>query len=191
MNTTQTASPPAPPPTQTPLFPTLLADFDDPRLSELDLCRRHDLTPEQLAEAVRRPAFRRALAHLREVRDVRRPHMLVRAEFEAARILETLAARETPTPAAAKEARLACKDHLRLRGLPPSPLPPQAAAFQTAEPPPMQSADSPPPTPQGHQEPDPTPTLTTSTPPTPSTPASPHKPKYPRGTKPRPKARSR
>ncbi|RMH27529.1 MAG: hypothetical protein D6692_07480, partial [Planctomycetota bacterium] len=43
----------------------LLADFDDPRLTELDLCERHALTLDALLAIAESPPFRHALATLR------------------------------------------------------------------------------------------------------------------------------
>ncbi len=159
MNTTQTC----PAQALSPLARAILADWDDPDLSELDLATRHGLTLETLQTHTRTTAFRAALEILRELRAARRPFVLARAEAHAAQILTTLTARDPASATAAKEVRLAVKDLLRLVSLGAGGiLPPdrpkgdaRGADFQSAIPrnpqpqpatpetPPMQSADSP------------------------------------------------
>ena len=135
MNTNQTAPPPpaAEPstnavvlPALSPLARAILADWDDPSLSELALARRHGLSLEALYAHSQTPAFRAALALRRRIREDRRAALLTRALDHAAEVLTTLSARQPDTNAAAKEIRLALKDLLRLRGpTPPTrPTPP-------------------------------------------------------------------
>ncbi len=125
MNTTQT--PPAP--TLSPLAHALLADLDHPDLSELDLCRRHGLTLDELRTQARAPAFRHAVSIIREIRELRRPLIQTRAEADAARTLSALTARDPTSATAAKEVRLAVKDLLRLLGASS----PGAGAFQAPD----------------------------------------------------------
>jgi hypothetical protein len=115
MNTTQT-SPANPVPALTPLAQSLLADWDDPDLSELDLARRHGLTLDRLHAQAAAPAFRAALALLRDLRESRRPLIIARAEALAAQRLTALTARDPTSATAAKEVRLAIKDLLHLLG---------------------------------------------------------------------------
>ncbi|MCC5822225.1 MAG: hypothetical protein LAT64_09550 [Phycisphaerales bacterium] len=219
MSTTQTS----PAPTLSSLAHALLADLDDPHLSELDLCRRHGLTLDQLRAEARRPAFRHAVSIIRELRELRRPLILARAEADAARTLAALTARHPTSATAAKEVRLAVKDLLKLLGAAGfQPVDrPQAdalggAAFQPANRPQADPLASPAPAGEvarrsrdggGLENPDesrhpqepPPPPLRSGT--SPGSPGeanptrTPHKPprksKYPRGTKPRPKPRSR
>lgn len=219
MNTTQTAPPaaaaigaqaPSPVPALPAPHQALLADFDDPDLTELDLARRHGLTLDDLAPIVAAPAFARALALLRALREVRRPLQRARAEARAAEILSTLAAREPTSATAAKEARLAVKDLLNLLGedglgaeglgagsFQPSGITPAPAAFEATTRPPcaadFQSASSTSSAEAGDNDPTPhAPTPSALTPPLDApAPRPARKPRYPRGTKPRPKPRSR
>jgi hypothetical protein len=92
----------------------LLADFDNPDLSELDLARRHALTLDELHALTDAPAFREALALITQIRAVRRPLLIARAESHAVQILTALTARDPNSATAAKEVRLAIKDLLGL-----------------------------------------------------------------------------
>ena len=204
MNTTQTS----PARTLSPAAHTLLTDFDDPDLSELDLADRHGLTLDQLRSAAAAPAFRHALAIIRELQALRRPFILARAEADAAHTLTTLTARDPTSATAAKEVRLAVKALLdllggpaRRAGIPSSAASHGGADFQSAiraQPEPLNppTPSTPPNKPSGGGGVGaggaaPTPQSTTSpTPPTPTRTPS-HTPKRPRNTKPRPKARSR
>jgi len=224
MNTTQTSSPPpvAEPsstaivlPALTPLARAILADWDDPRLSELALARRHGLSLEALYAHSQTPAFRSALALRRRIREDRRAALLTLALDHAAEVLTTLSARQPDTNAAAKEIRLALKDLLRLRGpkfpgaggiLPPDR--PQGDASCGADLQSASSSPSPTSSPAGKlacevperseggggnlesvaQAP-PSPPLQARPDPTPR--PNPHKPKCPRGYKTRPKPKSR
>jgi hypothetical protein len=116
MNTTQTRPTPAAGPFRplSPLARAILADWDDPGLSELALAARHGLTIEALHAQARSPAFRAALAAWRALREDRLPFLNARSEALAARVLTALASREPDSQAAAKEVRLATKDLLRL-----------------------------------------------------------------------------
>lgn len=218
MSTTQTPPPPAggtrPATNPVPALPAphqaLLADFDDPDLTELDLARRHALTLDGLAAIAAAPAFARALALLRALREVRRPLQRARAEARAAETLTALAARTPTSATAAKEARLAVKDLLNLLGedglgaeglgagsFQPSGITPAPAAFKATSSPPcgtdFQSASSTSSAEAGDNDPTPhAPTPSAPTPPLDApTPRPARKPRYPRGTKPRPKPRSR
>lgn len=226
MNTTQTSPPPAatigapapnlatpatgPVPDLPDLHQAVLADFDDPDLTELGLAARHGLTLDQLAAIAAAPAFRRALALIRALREIRRPLQRARAETRAAEILSTLAAREPTSATAAKEARLAVKDLLNLLGadglgaeglgagsFQPSGITPAPAAFEATTRPPcaadFQSASSTSSAEAGDNDPTPhAPTPSALTPPLDApAPRPARKPRYPRGTKPRPKPRSR
>lgn len=149
MNTTQTRPTPAAGPFRplSPLARAILADWDDPGLSELALAARHGLTIEALHAQARSPAFRAALATWRELREDRLPFLNARSEALAARVLTALASREPDSNAAAKEVRLATKDLLRLLApfpgagvtLPPdrpeadAPTIPGAGAFQAPD----------------------------------------------------------
>lgn len=227
MNTTQTSPPPAatigapapnpaaalttnPVPALPDLHQAVLADFDDPDLTELGLAARHGLTLDQLAAIAAAPAFRRALALIRALREIRRPLQRARAETRAAEILSTLAAREPTSATAAKEARLAVKDLLNLLGedglgaeglgagsFQPSGITSAPAAFEATTRPPcaadFQSASSTSSAEAGDNDPTPhAPTPSALTPPLDApAPRPARKPRYPRGTKPRPKPRSR
>ncbi len=92
----------------------LLADFDDPRLTELDLCERHALTLDALLAIAESPPFRHALATLRALRDARAPALLARARLSAARALAHLSDHTPASLAESRELRLALKDLLRL-----------------------------------------------------------------------------
>ena len=190
----------------------LLADFDDPRLTELDLCERHALTLDALLAIAESPPFRHALATLRALRDARAPALLARARLSAARALAHLSDHTPASLAESRELRLALKDLLRLLG----DGGPARRAGSSDEPhndqagtPTMSKAnrgvpDAPPPRADAplrdtHDEtaglPNPTPTNKTPSHPIPH-PQSPMpsplpRPKRPRNTKPRPKARSR
>ncbi len=179
MNTTQTRPPaarPQPPspsstlPALPPLTRAILADWDNPAISELELAELHGLTLEALYHHSQTPAFRAALGFRRRLRDERRESYLQLAQDHAAEVLATLSKRPPDSIAAAKEIRLALKELIRLRSLnpakpeptaaPPAPgaggvLPPDrpqgdpscGADLQSAIPetPPMKSADSSPP----------------------------------------------
>jgi hypothetical protein len=117
----------------------LLADFDDPDLSELDLARRHGLSLDELHATVNTPSFQHALSRLRDIRAVRQPLLRARAEARAAEVLTNLTSRDPTTATGAKEIRLALKDLLRLLGAggfqPPTraqPEPLGGAGFQPA-----------------------------------------------------------
>jgi len=159
MNTTQTRPTHAAGPFRplSPLARAILADWDDPGLSELALAARHGLTIEALHAQARSPAFRAALAAWRALREDRLPYLAARSEALAARVLTALASREADSQAAAKEVRLATKDLLRLL----APFPNASPAGRAAGEVPERSEggggspDSPSPTPQARHDPDP------------------------------------
>lgn len=99
---------------QTSLAAAILADFDNPQLTELDLCERHALTLDALLALAQSPPFRHALATLRAVREARASALLARARLTAARVLALLSDRDPASLADAREIRLALKDLLRL-----------------------------------------------------------------------------
>jgi hypothetical protein len=199
----------------------LLADFDDPDLTTLDLARRHALTLDDLAAIAAAPAFARALALLRALAEVRRPLQIARAEARAAETLTALTARDPTSATAAKEVRLAVKDLLKLLGAAgfqpvdrpkadalggagfqpanrPKADPQILPRFRTGEVPERSGGgggslaapiDERPGTPAAPAAPTPYPSETPDR--APARPRSPHKPTRPRGTKPRPKPRSR
>jgi hypothetical protein len=161
MNTTQTRPAPA-----AGLFRPLsslaraiLADWDDPGLSELALAARHGLTIEALHAQARAPAFRAALAVWRELRADRLLFLLARAEAHAARVLTALASREPDSNAAAKEVRLATKDLLRLLAPFPPASPAPGGAVEAPERHEGGGSNPQPPSPtlQGHPDPTPDP----------------------------------
>lgn len=221
MNTTQTRPPaarPQPPshtssPALPPLARAILADWDNPAISELELAERHGLTLEALDLYTQTPAFRAALGSRRRLRDERRESYLHRAQDHAADILTALSNRPPDSATAAKEIRLALKELIRLRSLgaahPESSTPkslgsgafqapdrPQGDAGHAGDPeggPDFQSAipgradfQS-----AARAQPEPPTPQPTQTLPTPTPRPTPHKPKRPRGTKPRPKPTSR
>ncbi len=190
MNTTQTKRP-----ALSPAAHALLADFDHPDLTTPDLARRHNLTLDQLHALAAAPAFQHALALLRALNQLRRPLQIARAHAQAAQTLTVLAERTPTSATAAKEARLAIKDLLKLLA-DPDPLPaPGATACSQAVSHPTQPPPNPTPPPETRSEsggaaaPAPTPQTNKPTQPPPRSPRPP--PKRPRNTKPRPKARSR
>lgn len=200
MNTTQTNLPSVDPASH-----PLLADFDDPDLTTPDLARRHNLTLDQLAALTAAPAFQHALALLRALNQLRRPLQLARAHAQAAQTLTTLAQRTPSSATAAKEARLAIKDLLKLL-TDPDPLLPRACGgggtrSVTEAASPLNPSPNPNPTPPPQSPAEsgavaaPAPTPQTNNPTQPAPPQSPRTPrptpKRPRNTKPRPKARSR
>jgi hypothetical protein len=126
MNTTQTPplavrSQPNPSARTLPALPSLtraiLADWDNPAISELELAERHGLTLEALYHHSQTPAFRAALGFRRRLRDERRESYLQHAQDHAAEVLATLSKRPPDSIAAAKEIRLALKELIRLRSL--------------------------------------------------------------------------
>ncbi|MCC5823749.1 MAG: hypothetical protein LAT64_14150 [Phycisphaerales bacterium] len=217
MNTTQAR----PAPALSDLAHALLNDWDDPDLTELDLCRRHALALDELHAHAARLPFQQALALIRGLREVRRPFVLARTEAHAARTLTALTERDPASATAAKEIRLAVKDLLRILGAggyqPPDRAQPDAlalggAGFQPANRPQADPPSSPAPAgevaPRSRDggglestdglrhasEPPPPPLRSGTSPGSPGEAApahTPRKPKYPRGTKPRPKPVSR
>ena len=101
-------------PDLSPLARAILADWDDPRLSEVTLAARHALSIDALLAQAVAPSFQAALAKRRALRELRRRDLLARAEDQAAEILAALTTRPPDSNAAAKEIRLAIKDHHRL-----------------------------------------------------------------------------
>lgn len=179
----------------------ILADFVDPRLTELDLCERHALTLDALLAITQSPHFRHALATLRAVREARAPALLERARLTAARVLAAISDHTPANTSEAREIRLALKDLLQLIN-PTQNHRQKPTQDHSQDPPNPQHPPQEPPIP--YEDPDLTTTLHTlpetpqSPPPSgqsqvasPSSPASPLPPKRPRGTKPKPKPRSR
>ena len=123
MNTTQTNRP-----ALSPAAHALLADFDHPDLTTPDLARRHNLTLDQLHALAAAPAFQHALALLRALNQLRRPLQIARAHAQAAQTLTALAKRTPTSATAAKEARLAIKDLLKLLSDPTPKSEPRASA---------------------------------------------------------------
>lgn len=117
------------------LTEALLADFDNPDLSELDLAHRHALTLDELHAITDAPAFREALSLITQIRAVRRPLLIARAESHAVQILTALSARDPTSATAAKEVRLAIKALLTLLNptTPNAVLLPGAGGFQPSD----------------------------------------------------------
>lgn len=139
----------------------LLEDWDRPTMTELGLCRAHQITLDQLHALATRPAFRHALERIRTIRAMRQPDRDAAARALAMDRLISIA-QQTPASAShAKEIRLAIKQLLALLDAreeaapaPTGPAPTDAAPEPDPEPQPRDPASGgPPPEPHGYWEP--------------------------------------
>ena len=104
------------------LIDQILEDWDCATLSELGLCRAHHLTLEELDRITDDPAFDRALARIRSIREKRRPEREAAAQARVFDRLLGLLEQPQDTATRAKEVRLTAKQLLTLLA-PPSPAP--------------------------------------------------------------------
>lgn len=91
----------------------LLEDWDDPRFSELGLCRAHRLSLVQLRAVAALPSFRAALTHIRALRADRRPDVDARARAMAIDGLCELAQHKPVNATFAQQIRIALQTLLR------------------------------------------------------------------------------
>ncbi len=106
------------------LIDQILEDWDCATLSELGLCRAHHLTLEELDQITDDPAFDRALARIRSIREKRRPEREAAAHARVVDRLLGLLEQPQDTATRAKEVRLTAKQLLSILG---------RAGFQPAE----------------------------------------------------------
>lgn len=118
------------------LIDDLLEDWEHPELTELGLCRAHNLSLRQILAISRLPRFQETLALMREIRESRRERVHAASVGRAVQALTAVAADRPRNATHAKEIRLAARLLIQL------------TAPDTAGP-----ASSRPPLPNTHDEP--------------------------------------
>lgn len=132
MNTTQTRPAPAAGPFRplSPLARAILADWDDPGLSELALVARHGLIIEALHAQARSPAFRAALAAWRALREDRLPCKRRIARRLRSGLVRSPTPSATPSPTQRPRPSVSSDS---AQPFPPSHSPPRYGVFVTLE----------------------------------------------------------